>query len=235
MNPKRVSLIEDEPDISAIVKLHLEREGYTVTSYETGVSGLAGLFSHPPDLAIVDWMLPELSGLEVVKRVSTKFGSQFPILMLTARGDTADIVRGLTAGADDYLVKPFEIPVLLARVHALLRRSSLPKVDGPEVSEIFQYANLTLDNPAHEAKVDRQSLALTRTEFRILSTLLQSAGRVITREQLIQKVVGPGINVGDRTIDTHVFALRKKLAQSSEKLSDIIETIRGVGYRIKAL
>jgi two-component system phosphate regulon response regulator PhoB len=184
----------------------------------------ASIADHRPDLLLVDWMLPGLSGLEICKQM----GSKVPLLMVTARADTSDIVLGLEMGADDYITKPFEIPVLLARVRTLLRRSSLATSELD--AKNLKLGNLELDAEAHRVKLAGKDLQLTHSEFKLLLALLRNHGRVLSRDRLIELVQGEGIAVIDRAIDTHVFGLRRKLGEAS----DLVETIRGVGYRIKS-
>ena len=221
----RILLIEDEKDIRDLILLHLKREGYEVNSVENGEEALALFERHSYDLVILDWMLPRLSGLEICKKINRKI----PVLMVTARADTSDIVLGLEVGADDYLTKPFDIPVLLARIRALLRRASLTE-EGLEAHRI-QAEGLLIDLKAHQVLCNGQEVQLTPSEFKLLAALMQNRGRVLSREKLIDLVQGEGVMVIDRAVDTHVFGLRKKLGPCSE----VIETIRGVGYRIKLI
>jgi len=175
------------------------------------------------ELLVLDWMLPEKSGLEILKEVRKSLShEQLAILMVTAKGGSSDLVMGLENGADDYLVKPFELSVLMARARALLRRTE--KKGGSALS----LGALQIDVAAHEAKLDGKAISLTPYEFKLLVTLAQHQGRVLTRDQLILEVQGGGVSVVERAIDTHVFGLRKKLGESA----DLIETVRGVGYRI---
>lgn len=220
----KILVVEDEADIREFILLHLKREGHDAVGVDNGEEGFLKLETGGFDLAILDWMLPGVSGLELCRKIRGKL----PILMLTARAEIPDIVMGLESGADDYVVKPFDIPVLLARVGALLRRSSLVKSN--EAPKRYQIGELALDLESHSAACEGQELDLTPSEFKVLSALMKNQGRVLTRENLIQLVQGEGVTVGDRTVDTHVFGLRKKLGPCSE----IVETIRGVGYRIRS-
>jgi two-component system phosphate regulon response regulator PhoB len=224
----KVLIVEDEKDISELMSLHLKREGHQVVSVDNGEEALRQLSTNAYQLLVLDWMLPGLSGLEVCKRVrgDGKGGAQrVPILMVTARVHASDIVLGLETGADDYLTKPFEIPVFLARVRALLRRLNEPE---EETANVFTLGELTVDCEAHSVFCGKKEVQLTPSEFKLLVALLRNQGRVLTRERLIELVQGEGVTVIDRSVDTHVFGLRKKLGKSSE----LIETIRGVGYRI---
>jgi two-component system, OmpR family, phosphate regulon response regulator PhoB len=179
------------------------------------------------DLLLLDWMLPGVSGLDLT-RTFRKAGANPPILMVTARIEPADIVRGLEAGADDYVTKPFDIPVLTARVRALIRRATAGAAaegGGPRL----QLGSLAVNPESYEATLAGVPLSLTRYEFRLIAALIQNRGRVLTRERLIDLVQGSEVSVVDRAIDTHVFGLRKKLGSHG----NLIETVRGVGYRVR--
>ncbi len=225
----KVLVVEDERDISDLMTLHLKREGHEVTSVENGEEALRRIESNQFQLLVLDWMLPGLSGMEVCKRIrggKREGQGGVPILMVTARAHTSDIVLGLEMGADDYLTKPFEIPVFLARVRALLRRASSPvKPNGNEMKA----ANVTVNLETYKVTCGDKEVNLTPSEFKMLVSLMKSQGRVLTREMLIDLVQGEGVTVVDRAVDTHIFGLRKKLG----KCADLVETIRGVGYRIK--
>jgi two-component system, OmpR family, phosphate regulon response regulator PhoB len=227
-----VLVVEDERDVRDLLSLHLKREGHEVIAVEDGEEALKILRARRFDLVVLDWMLPGVSGLEICKRLrsagnSGATSSEIPVLMVTARADTADIVLGLEMGADDYITKPFDIPVLVARVRALLRRVQATDSNG---AGKIKMGNLTLDSEAHRAFCGEQELELTASEFKLLHALMMNVGRVLSRERLIDLVQGQGVVVVDRAIDTHVFGLRKKLGECAE----IVETIRGVGYRIKS-
>ncbi len=218
----KVLLVEDERDVRDLILLHLKREGYEFVSTDNGEEALNFFKSSSYDLVILDWMLPGLSGLELCKFMAGKI----PILMVTARADTSDVVLGLEMGADDYITKPFEIPVFLARVRALLRRNQQKE---EETREQFQCGNLSLNLSTYQVICNSEEVQLTASEFKLLASLMSHRGHVLSRDRLIELVQGQGIAVIDRAIDTHVFGLRKKLGDCA----DIIETIRGVGYRIK--
>lgn len=236
--PKRVLVVEDERDVRDLIGLHLNREGLEVVSVENGEEGLRLLTdSRSPcfDLLVLDWMLPGLSGLEICKRLrhssqTTDEIRSIPILMVTARADTTDIILGLEMGADDYITKPFELPVFLARVRALLRRAEIGAETARTPEKKVEIAGLNINLDAYEVRCENQLIELTPSEFRLLTAMIENRGRVLSRDRLIELVQGQGVAVGDRTIDTHVFGLRKKLGPCSE----VIETIRGVGYRVKA-
>jgi len=219
----RILVVEDEHDVRDLILLHLKREGHETVGVDNGEEALKLIQQAKFDLIVLDWMLPGLSGLEVCKKINR----QAPTLMVTARADSTDIVLGLEMGADDYITKPFEIPVFLARVRALLRRareSSQPQSDP----NILTMGNLKVDLDAHTATCSDATLQLTPSEFKLLTALMRNQGKVLSREKLIELVQGQGVVVVDRAIDTHVFGLRKKLGSCSE----YIETIRGVGYRV---
>ncbi len=238
--PSKVLIVEDEKDIAELMALHLKREGHDVTMVDNGEEAVKYLSGDAYRLLVLDWMLPGASGLELCKRIrggnfagaaapgGTGNGNAVPILMVTARAHTSDIVLGLEMGADDYLTKPFEIPVFLARVRALLRRSKA--ISDPEPGDVFTVGDLSVNTETYKVLCQKKDLSLTPSEFKLLVALLKSQGRVLTREMLIDMVQGEDVTVVDRAIDTHIFGLRKKLG----KCSDLIETIRGVGYRIKA-
>lgn len=231
-----VLVVEDEADVRDLIVLHLKREGFEVIAVDDGEKALkrleaSGSSESEIDLAVVDWMLPGMSGLDVTKWLREgKRG--LPVLMVTARADSADIVRGLESGADDYVTKPFEIPVFLARVRSLLRRSRAASMEAgdPALAKKLQIDQLELDVETYDVAVAGEKLNLTPSEFKLLKALMQNQGRVLSRDRLIELVQGEGVSVVDRAIDTHVFGLRKKLGSAS----DFVETIRGVGYRMKS-
>jgi two-component system phosphate regulon response regulator PhoB len=231
----KVLLVEDEADVRDLMLLHLKRENVEVTAVDNGEEALRLLQSGVRfDLVVLDWMLPGLSGLEICKRirlqgaVAGSVTGHLPVLMVTARADTADIVIGLEMGADDYITKPFDIPVFLARTRALIRRSQ-QMAQGP-APQRFLVGGLMLDIESHRVECNGEELVLTPSEFKLLAALMGNQGRVLSRERLIDLVQGQGVAVVDRAIDTHVFGLRKKLGTCSE----VVETIRGVGYRVRA-
>lgn len=222
MRNAKVLVVEDENDIRDLIVLHLTREGYQVDATANGYDALQKIENHHYNLLVLDWMLPEKSGLEIVREVrKSKDHEQVAVLMVTAKGASSDLVLGLESGADDYLVKPFELSVLMARARALLRR-----MDRKDAA--LTMGPLQIDEAAHEARLNGQAISLTPYEFKLLVTLAQNQGRVLTRDQLISEVQGGGVSVVERAIDTHVFGLRKKLGEAA----DLIETVRGVGYRI---
>lgn len=217
-------MVEDEADIRSLMVMHLQRENYQVTAIENGEKALQQLNADKYDLVVLDWMLPGLSGLEICKMISGKT----PILMVTARSNASDIVLGLEMGADDYVTKPFEISIFIARVRSLLRRHDHSNSSANN-EQFIQIDQLKINTNTHKAWNQNEELKLTASEFKLLTALLKSKGKVLSRDKLIAVVQGSDVNVTDRTIDTHIFELRKKLGKSAE----VIETIRGVGYRIK--
>jgi len=231
-----ILIVEDETDIRELMVLHLAREGYQVEAVADGEAGMrraTQALGQPKtgalDLLILDWMLPGVSGIEIAKTIRKEHADPgAPILMVTARVEPADIVLGLEAGADDYVTKPFEIPVFLARVRALLRRAAQGG-SARKSSGVHELAGLWLNENTYGVKVDQEPIQLTHSEFKLLLALIKNGGRVLTRSALIDMVQGSDVSVVDRTIDTHVFGLRKKLG----KYGELIETVRGVGYRVK--
>lgn len=221
-----ILIIEDESDFAELLCYHLEREGYHCRRAEDGEQALAEAYRQPPDLVILDRMLPQLSGDEVavrLKRDNRTVG--IPIIMLTAKAEDEDELVGFALGADDYIRKPFPMKLLLARIGAMLRRHSAPTLQR----EVLTAGPVILDHGRHEVLVDGRSLDLTATEFRILSALMGSRGRVLTREQLIDVAIGQGAAVTNRAMDVHIAALRKKLGNAG----NCIHTVRGVGYSFR--
>ncbi len=222
----QILVVEDDEEIRELISLLLLRQGHTVQQCVNALEATEALSQVPFDLVVLDWMMPQMSGIELLKKMQHKAASSPPVLMVTAKAEPKDIVTGLEAGADDYITKPFEPAIFQARVKALLRRSQL----SLSPKELLQLGDLSINLASYEVRCAGSPLHLTPSEFKILSTMALSQGRVLTRDHLIEVVQGEGISVTGRTIDTHVFGLRKKLGKSS----DWIETIRGVGYRVKA-
>jgi two-component system alkaline phosphatase synthesis response regulator PhoP len=219
-----ILVVDDEEDIRELVALNLRREGFTVISSETGEQALELARSAQPDLVVLDLMLPGMDGLEVCRRIRAEPKTrQIPIVMLTAKGEEADIVAGLELGADDYMTKPFSGKVLVARVRRILRR----KTEEPPQEGIVKVHELTIDPARHEVLVKGEPVELTRTEFNILRVLATRPGRVYTRYQIVDAIHGSDYLVTDRAIDVQIVALRKKLGPCAP----YIETVRGVGYR----
>jgi two-component system phosphate regulon response regulator PhoB len=220
----RVLIIEDEEPLTELLRYNLEAEGYDVASVARGDDAEIQLQEQVPDLVLLDWMLPGLSGIELCRRIRAREETRrLPVIMLTARGEEGDRVRGLATGADDYIVKPFSVPELVARVRALLRRAK-PSL----VSTLLVAGDLELDRETRRVRRSGNELHLGPTEFKLLEFLMQSPGRVFTREQLLDGVWGRDIYIDERTVDVHVGRLRKAINQPRKP--DPIRTVRGAGY-----
>lgn len=229
MSKPLVLLIEDEEDIRELVRYNLEREGYRVREADSGEEGLVQARKHPPDLIILDLMLPGIQGLEVCRRLrSAATTRQTPLIIASAKGEEADIVSGLEMGADDYIAKPFSTRELVARVRSVLRRGRLQLGDAPD--EVIRVGNVRIDSGAHEVKAGDAVLDLTPAEFRLLRALAESPGRAFTRSQLIRYVTRGQHHIVERNIDVHVRSLRRKLGTEQH----IIKTVRGIGYKLDA-
>jgi two-component system phosphate regulon response regulator PhoB len=227
MDRHSILIVEDEENIRELLSYNLQREGYSVTGVEYGEAALAAVQSQPPDLIVLDLMLPGMDGLTVCQKLKADTGTAaIPIVMVTARGEEADVVRGLELGADDYITKPFSPRVLSARIRAVLRRRSSEPVTGEAPQEIH---NLKIHPGRHEVLVDGAPVQLTRTEFRLLQLLAERPGWVFTRRQISGKLHDGDYVVTERSIDVQIASLRKKL----ETAGKWIETVRGVGYRFK--
>lgn len=222
--PAKIAVIEDEDAIVTLLTYNLERAGYVVVSTKSGSEALFLIEEHQPDLVILDWMLPGLAGIEICRQICTRARTKsLPVIMLTARGEEGDRIRGLTVGADDYVTKPFSVTELLARVKGLLRRMS------PErVSDILEGNGLAIDRAAHRVTRAGRDLNLGPTEYRLLELFMENAGRVLSRSQLLDGVWGNSSEVDERTVDVHVGRLRKAIVRGSEP--DPIRTVRGAGY-----
>ncbi|MBZ0215976.1 MAG: phosphate regulon transcriptional regulator PhoB [Fimbriimonadaceae bacterium] len=219
-----ILVVEDEEALTVILKYNLEAEGYAVNVVQRGDDAEMVISETRPDLILLDWMLPGISGIELCRRLRSKPQTErIPILMLTARGEESERIRGLTTGADDYVVKPFSVPELMARVRALLRRTK-PRA----ISTILSAGGITLDRVVHRVHRDDQEIDLGPTEFRLLEFLMQSPGQVFSRSQLLDGVWGRDIFVDERTVDVHVGRLRKAL--NGSRGGDPIRTVRGTGY-----
>jgi len=223
---KRVFIIEDDRDIVELVRYNLANEGYQVTAAYDGVTGLATLKKTPPDILLLDLMLPKLSGLEICREVRRDEGlNRLPILMLTARGEEADRVVGLEMGADDYVTKPFSPRELIARVKALLRRTELP-TDVPRAVEV---GKLTIDPASYRVSQSGRPVVLSTLEFRLLYYLASRPNRVFTRDQLLDAVWGTDRFVTPRSVDVYVRRLREKIESDPENPTHL-KTVRGAGY-----
>jgi len=222
-----VLVVDDEEDLVELVRYNLEQSEYGVRTAHSGLEAVQTAAEDPPDLIVLDLMMPGVDGLQVCKQIRASEKTQhIPILMLTAKGDERDVVQGLEAGADDYVTKPFSIQVLMARISALLRRSerSLPEQD-----EAIKVDRVTLFPRKHEVKIDGKPIQLTAAEFRALHFLARRRGWVFTRQQIVEAVHGQDYVVTDRSVDVLMVGLRKRLG----KYATYIETVRGVGYRMK--
>ncbi len=230
MTAKTVLVVEDDPDLQEVLRLTFEREGFRVLQAEGGARALDYARAAVPDVVVLDLMLPEMDGLEVCRRLRADPALQrVPVLMLTAKGEEADVVIGLGVGADDYLAKPARPRELVARVNALLRRARVERSDEEgEDTEVFRVGPLVVDPVRFEVRDDSGAVFhLTRTEFAVLRTLARHPGRVYRRSELIDRAIGRDAVVTERTIDAHVKAVRRKLGPHA----DLVETVRGVGYR----
>jgi len=227
----RVLIVEDEPDQQELLRYNLAREGYDVRTAEDGRQALAMIRDDPPDLIVLDLMLPGVDGLEVCRKVRNEPAtSGVPIVMLTAKSEDSDVVTGLELGADDYVTKPYSPRVLLARVRAVLRTRRTSAERGPDQAEqTIEYRDLVIKPDRFEATLAGKQLPLSGTEFRMLSLLAAKPGRVFTRAQMIRNVHGENCAVTDRSVDVHIFWLRQKLGARGR----MIEAVRGVGYRFR--
>lgn len=228
-----ILVVEDEKELAALVRREMELVGHQVTSAHDGPSAVEMALSLDPDIVILDIMLPGFDGIDVTRRVRAVKST--PILILTARATELDKVLGLELGADDYLTKPFSMRELQARVSAILRRSEMVRAQSRprEATEIISFSGLTIDTAAHEVTSGGERVMLTATEFSLLKLLASNHGRVFSREFLLEEVWGNDAVVFDRTIDSHIQRLRKKLG-GPDSPGDYIETVWGVGYRFNA-
>ncbi|MBA3274318.1 MAG: response regulator transcription factor [Chloroflexia bacterium] len=228
-----ILVVEDEKELASLVRREMELVGHRVTSAYDGPTAVEKALSLAPDIIVLDIMLPGFDGIEVTRRVRTVTST--PILMLTARATELDKVLGLELGADDYLTKPFSMRELQARVSAILRRSEMVREQSRprEAAELLAFPGLTIDTAAHEVTSGEQRVMLTATEFSLLKLLASNQGRVFSREFLLEEVWGNDAVVFDRTIDSHIQRLRKKLG-GPDSPGDFIETVWGVGYRFSA-
>ena len=225
MTPKQILIVEDERPIREMIAFGLKRAGFEVREAEDSRAARSALANRRPDLVLVDWMLPDTSGLELTRALKRDRETRdLPIIMLTARAAESDKVAGLDGGADDYLTKPFSPRELLARVNALLRRSA-----GPEEGEPLVHGALTLDRAAHRVTSVDRPVPLGPTEYRLLEFFMLHPDRVYSREQLLDRVWGGNVYVEERTIDVHIRRLRKALEEFD--CDQFIQTVRGTGYR----
>ncbi|WP_136660011.1 phosphate regulon transcriptional regulator PhoB [Nitratireductor sp. XY-223] len=222
-----ITVVEDEEALSVLLRYNLEAEGYEVETVLRGDEAEIKLQERVPDLLILDWMLPGLSGIELCRRLRVRPETErLPIILLTARGEESERVRGLSTGADDYVVKPFSTPELMARVRALLRR-----VNPESISTVLKSGDIELDRETHRVYRRGREIKLGPTEFRLLEFFMTSPTRVFSRSQLLDGVWGHDIYVDERTVDVHVGRLRKALNLSN--MRDVIRTVRGAGYSLE--
>jgi len=225
MNPL-ILVVEDEAALVTLLRYNLEREGFRVAAAADGEEALLLAREEKPDLVLLDWMLPLLSGIEVCRQLRRMTETRgVPIIMLTARGEEGDKLRGLDSGADDYITKPFSPSELVARIRAVMRRTR-PAVNG----EVLHYDDLVMDLASHRVRRKGRDVHLGPTEFRLLRHLLEHQGRVFSREQLLDIVWGQDVYVEPRTVDVHIRRLRKAL--NAEEESDLIRTVRSAGYAL---
>ncbi len=224
---KKILIVDDEPDIVEFVEYNLKREQFETFSASDGSAALRAVREQQPDLVLLDLMLPGIDGLEVCRRLKASTETeQVPIIMLTAKGEEADVVTGLEIGADDYVSKPFSMRLLLARIRAVLRRGK--HGERPDKS-LTRVGGLVIDDARHTVTLEDRPLQLTLTEYKLLRFLARHPGRVFTRSQILDNIQDENVLVVDRAIDVHVAAIRRKLGEAA----DLIETVRGVGYRFK--
>jgi len=220
----RILVVEDESALSLLLTYNLEAEGYAVARAERGDDAEVMLAEMAPDLVILDWMLPGVSGFELCRRMRARDATRdLPVIMLTARGEESERVRGLSIGADDYVVKPFSVPELMARVRSLLRRARPERIAGR-----LQAGELMLDRTARRVRRGERDIHLGPTEFRLLEHLMEKPGRVFSRAQLLDSVWGDAAEIDERTVDVHVGRLRKAIVRGRER--DPLRTVRGAGY-----
>jgi two-component system, OmpR family, phosphate regulon response regulator PhoB len=219
----RVLVVDDEKDLRSLLQYNLEQAGFAVTTAEDGKSALERVREAQPDLVLLDVLLPDMPGTEVLKALRRTYPRSLPVLMLTARGEEIDRVLGFELGADDYVVKPFSVRELVLRCRALLRRTEPDEVGQPK----FSFREINVDVERHQVTVSNKAVDLTALEFRLLTTFLSRRGRVQTRQALLTDVWGLAADLTTRTVDTHIKRLREKLGAAGH----YIETVRGVGYR----
>jgi two-component system phosphate regulon response regulator PhoB len=223
-NAPRVLIVEDESALALLLAYNLEAEGYLVERCDRGDEAEVRLAENMPDLVILDWMLPGVSGIEICRRLRARDATrQLPVIMLTARGEEGERIRGLSVGADDYVVKPFSVPELMARVRALLRRAAPERIAGR-----LNAGDIELDRETRRVRRSGRDIHLGPTEFRLLEYLIEKPGRIFTRAQLLDSVWGMSAEIDERTVDVHVGRLRKALSRGRE--TDPIRTVRGAGY-----
>ena len=225
-NHPRVLVVEDEPAQREVLAYNLEAEGFEVSRASNGEEALILVDEDMPDIIVLDWMMPNLSGIEVCRRLKMRSETRgIPVIMLSARSEDVDRVRGLETGADDYVIKPYSVIELMARVRSQLRR-----VRPSTVGQLLEFKDIVLDSETHRVSRAGETLKLGPTEFRLLSTFMDKPGRVWSREQLLDRVWGRDIYVDTRTVDVHIGRLRKALMQHGGE--DLVRTVRGAGYAL---
>ncbi|MBO6512899.1 MAG: response regulator transcription factor [Phycisphaerales bacterium] len=223
-NTMHILVVDDEPDLRELIEYNLTQSGHKVTCAADGIQALELASSIVPDVLVLDVMMPELNGIEVAKRLRNKTETaSIPIIMLTAKAEEAHELEGLDAGADDYITKPFSMPVLVARINSLSRRTRMENTMDASIT----LGPIAINLHEHQVSVAGQPIQLTITEFRLLAALAQSKGKVLSRAELISRAIGPAVTVTPRTVDVHITALRKKLGDHA----NLISTVRAVGYR----
>lgn len=223
----RVLVVEDDVAIRDMLCFSLRHSGFECDGVGDAESGLALLKQQRPDIILLDWMLPGVDGIEFIRRLrANEYFAEIPVIMLTAKGESEDMVKGLSVGADDYVNKPFSPPELMARIKALLRRCQLPEADE---GQVLQFGTLSLDMKSHRVTVDEQRVDLGPTEFRLLHFFMKNPERAYSRGQLLDHVWGDTVYIEERTVDVHIRRLRKALEPT--KHDSLVETVRGVGYR----
>jgi two-component system, OmpR family, phosphate regulon response regulator PhoB len=221
-----VLVVDDEPAQRAMLTYNLESEGYRTVCASDGEEALLAVSEQEPDIILLDWMLPRLSGIEVCRQLKSRNSTRsIPVIIVSARTEEEDRVRGLETGADDYVVKPYSMNELLARLRANLRRSR-----PSQVGQVLEFEGIRLDSETYKVSRDGKPLKLGPTEFRLLSTFMEKPGRVWSREQLLDRVWGRDIYVDTRTVDVHIGRLRKALGQHGGE--DVVRTVRGAGYAL---
>ena len=227
-NKPIVLIVEDDPSLATLLRYNIEKEGFRVSEAHDGEEALLQVQEAQPDLVVLDWRLPKVSGIEVCRRLRARVETKnLPVIMLTARGEDADRVRGLDTGADDYLTKPFSMTELLARIRAVLRR-----IRPALAEDIVSFADISIDRGSHRVRRAGRDIHLGPTEYKLLDHFLSHPGRVFSREQLLDAVWGSGVYVDARTVDVHIGRLRKALTEPGE--ADPIRTVRSAGYSLDA-
>jgi len=222
-----ILIVEDDPALAELLRYNLESAGFSAVVEADGDDAISAIREREPDVLVLDWMIPSLSGIDVCRRVrAMPERRELPIIMLTARSEETDKILGLEAGADDYMVKPFSPKELIARIRALLRRSR-PELE----SESIEYAGIVMDTAAHRVTRNGRAIHLGPTEYRLLRVLMERPGRVFSRDQLLDRAWDPNIHVEPRTVDVHIRRLRKALNGDDE--ADLIRTVRSAGYAIE--